>query len=61
MSRVGPVSEFADLASINHSINVKSSRGSFPWSGRKGENTPFTNNVDKKSVNNSGPTVVSQH
>ena len=27
----------------------------------KCENTPFTKNVDKKSVNDSGPTVGSQH
>ena len=32
-----------------------------PWSERKGENTHFTNNVDKKSVKCSGPTVGSQN
>ena len=32
----------------------------YPRSGGKGENTPFTNNVDKKSVNDLGLTVESR-
>ena len=38
---------------------MQNERGQIPTVRGKGENTPFTNNVDKKSVNDLGPTVGS--